>query len=757
MRTVGSAYEESLAPHVSANQATLPIYSTVTGHLAAAETSFGPSYWRSNLESPVLFSSAVQSLLRDFNNDTVVVEIGPHCALKGPLRQVFASLSSTSSRPTYVPTLVRGSSATVSALATLGHLFCLGQPVNLSLINPASRTLVDLPLYPWDHSVDMWYENRISKAWRSRQHPHHELLGSSCAEASGLHQTWRNLLSLKDVPWLRDHMVVNDVVLPCAAYITMMGEAIRQSTGSISYRLRDLVVKSALIIPQSEKTEIMTTLNQLRLTDYTKSSWYELSVASFNGTSWVSHCTAQGKAAQPDVAQLSEERFNNITSPLPRQIRSKHLYKRMKEMGLNFGPHFHTLEDISTHPKECIARATIVDGGTTSEAKRKAVHAATIDACLQLSAVAGSKGIARNMASLRVPRRIGNIYVCPGDSEAVAEATLQAGNVANAGQVDAIAVARDQKVIVSLEDAKFIRLDTGNRQGSPQNGSEAVARLVWSPHVDFFDAGDLLHGVRMRDTLIILERHTALSMLESLDLIQQLNLATPPGYLIKYVRWLEKEKQRMLQGEYSLVPQASLWAAMSADSRTPILEALRAEIVSLESSMLTPILSLCTTTLNPDNWKGILQGKIHPLQTFLSSGGLPAVYNLANSSLDAAAFVQVCGHSQPNLRILEVGGGTAGTTEVVLSHLASAMGTRRYSTYVFTDISAGFFASARERLGQWEGVEYKTLDITKDPVQQGFKLGDFDIVIAANVSTRAIRGGLGQESLLLRVWCWHVD
>lgn len=71
---------------------------------------------------------------------------------------------------------------------------------------------------------------------------------------------------------------------------------------------------------------------------------------------------------------------------------------------------------------------------------------------------------------------------------------------------------------------------------------------------------------------------------------------------------------------------------------------------------------------------------------------------------------------------------------MALELLKSASGERMYSQYVFTDISSGFMAAATERFGNEQGMEYKVLDITLDPLEQGFDAHSFDLIIASNVS-----------------------
>jgi hypothetical protein len=53
--------------------------------------------------------------------------------------------------------------------------------------------------------------------------------------------------------------------------------------------------------------------------------------------------------------------------------------------------------------------------------------------------------------------------------------------------------------------------------------------------------------------------------------------------------------------------------------------------------------------------------------------------------------------------------------------------------YSFTDVSSGFFAAAKERFAEYPGLEFKVLDIERDPVSQGFDAGDYDLIIASNV------------------------
>ncbi|KAM4066399.1 acyl transferase domain-containing protein [Hirsutella rhossiliensis] len=143
---IGDMYERLLELHVSGKEATVPLFSTVTGERVASEFQFGPKYWRDNLESPVPFNTTVQGILDELAPGAIFLEIEPHSALQGPLREIFRA--KTDKRPNYVPTLVRGSDAVESALRVVRQLLTHGYPIDLSYINPETPVLTDLPKYP---------------------------------------------------------------------------------------------------------------------------------------------------------------------------------------------------------------------------------------------------------------------------------------------------------------------------------------------------------------------------------------------------------------------------------------------------------------------------------------------------------------------------------------------------------------------------------------------------------------------------------
>lgn len=72
-------------------------------------------------------------------------------------------------------------------------------------------------------------------------------------------------------------------------------------------------------------------------------------------------------------------------------------------------------------------------------------------------------------------------------------------------------------------------------------------------------------------------------------------------------------------------------------------------------------------------------------------------------------------------------------TSKILQSLQSEYGERLYLSYTFTDVSSGFFVQARDRFKHYDSIDYKVLDISQDPVRQGFRESEYDMIVAANV------------------------
>lgn len=293
-------------------------------------------YWQSNFESPVLFNTGVANLVSYHNANSkaslVFLEIGPHSALGGPLRQILAK--SFASYP-YMSCLVRGKNGSETFLSAVGQLWIHNLQINLNrLTNPdgTARVVPDLPAYPWQHNDSFMLENRIAKEWRFRKFPKHELLGIRVTESTDGEPVFRNVLSLAHIPWIQDHNIKGDVIFPCAGHVGMVGEAARQLCEGLytGFALRQVVIDTAMVLTESKSTEIITTVRRAPLTDALDSAWWDFIVSSYDGTSWTKHCSGQVSAlTSPPLSDRAED-----ASKLPRLVGK--WYQALRNVGANY-------------------------------------------------------------------------------------------------------------------------------------------------------------------------------------------------------------------------------------------------------------------------------------------------------------------------------------------------------------------------------------------------------------------------------------
>lgn len=197
--------------------------------------SLDTGYWVKNLTNSVLFSKSFQELclsLAGSGKDVAfIIEICPHSGLKGPIMQLLAEEPFQKASFQYSSVLFRNEPTTKTTMALAAGLFMSGCDVNLRAVNFAWQfekippCLVGLPPYPWDHSMSYWHESRLSRNYRKRQHPPHELLGVLMPDSTILEPRWRKYIRTSEIPWLSGHVIEGKMIFPGAGFMCMAFEA----------------------------------------------------------------------------------------------------------------------------------------------------------------------------------------------------------------------------------------------------------------------------------------------------------------------------------------------------------------------------------------------------------------------------------------------------------------------------------------------------------------------------------------------------
>ena len=182
---------------------------------------------------------------------------------------------------------------------------------------------------------------------------------------------WRTELAAARLPWLRDHVVADMVLLPGAAYLDAALAAAAQTTGRPAPALDDVRFITPLVV---EDNDVPT----LRLTMESSSGRFTVSSRGSSATSWTRH--ASGRIAdglfRPTLALPA------LTDAATAS--ADELYPRLAERGLAYGPAFRRIVDAQVSDGRVLAR---VDATTGIAASNHQAHPAVLDAALQCVAL----------------------------------------------------------------------------------------------------------------------------------------------------------------------------------------------------------------------------------------------------------------------------------------------------------------------------------------------------------------------------------
>lgn len=446
----GSCTSDSPAPQ---------FFSSTYGTIVDTSKLRDAAYWTKNLVSPVRFHESVTAMLQAMSSVdgeasqshliTDVLEMGPHAALKGPLRNIVDDVRGNGA-VRYHSILKRGESDLASALQGAGSLFTRGIQVDIVKVNAVDGVkpsmMIDLPRYPFNHSKEYWYESRLSRNFRNRAYPRHELLGAPVNDWDGKHDAiWRNWIRLSENPWIEQHTISGSCLYPAAGMLVMAIEgskqlAERSNPGKAlkGFRFREVSFHSALRVPDdSMGVESHLYLRPVKQAarETSASPWLEFQVCTAqDDDEWREHCRGQVLVEYEEAKtivdggledQLLRERCNKsideAREKCTTEVASKKIYDAWKDVGLVFGPTFQTVSDAlvdhesgtviakvnSTIP---ILKKLVPHGYVQSHV----IHPTTLDGALQVSLTPIIANPTRKQKNAVVLTFVDNLWVSSG-------------------------------------------------------------------------------------------------------------------------------------------------------------------------------------------------------------------------------------------------------------------------------------------------------------------------------------------------------
>lgn len=719
-----------------------------------------PMHWVECMLYPVEFESAFRRMCLDENDHMPkvdrIIEIGPHGALGGPIKQIMQLPELATCDIPYLSCLSRGKSSLSTLRLLASELIRAGFPVDLNAINfprgcEAARVQVlsDLPPYPWNHETGYWKEPRISQSARQRKGPVHDLIGLQEPLNLPLARSWHNVLRVSDLPWLRDHVVGSHIVFPGAGFVCMAVIGIStlcssdHESADYSYVLRDVNFAQALILPADGEEGI-----DLRLTicapDQSLGSqdWQRFLVHSITAdkNDWTEHCTGLVRVEMDQPASSLSNPQRADPRPWSRKTAPQDLWDSLHRVGIRHGPLFQNITHIESDRRGSCCTFAIADTASAMPHAYESQHIAhptTLDSAIQAAYTtlpfAGSR-----IKSAMVPARVGCMKISSRLADLEARDMLRAQAKMHSQSLSAlvtdVAVFDEANPVggpvMELEGLVFQSLGAGlgtSGRDSTDPGN-TCSSWHWAPDISLVNPGwlekTLGTGIQEHEIGLILElrRCSVHFIQEAMESLSVGDVERLSGHLAKFYAWMQRQLACAENGE--LGPESSSWTRDSEHAR----RGLRSRVVagSANGEMICRLGSVLPA---------ILRREVDPLEVMMDGHLLSRYYvdalKWSRSNAQASELVRLCCHKNPRARILEIGGGTGGCTQLVVDSLGPNPPVGRYD---FTDVSAGFFEAARKRFAGWQDVmDFRKLDIEDDPEAQGFVCGSYDVVLACQV------------------------
>jgi acyl transferase domain-containing protein len=400
------------------------------GRVTRAKQLSDPEHWVGSLLQPVEFVKSFTDMVvghvgDNKSNVDIVLEVGPHTALGGPVKEILALPEFEGLTVPYMGTLIRHENARDCMLTMALNLLRKGVQISASQLVSSflhkPRILTDLPSYPWNHSARHWVESRHSLAYRGRDDEFHHLLGFPVPGTNPEAACWKQQVRVSDSSWLRDHVVQGSILYPGAGYICLAIEAIKQLTqksdksGTLSgFTLRDVEIHSALVVPDnSDGIEVQTVLQAADDKAIGNQGWRKWEILSVTKESrWTQHANGFIQADFDTPTKKITSEFVS-DSGYVRRIDPEDMWAGLRALGLTHGPSFRNITNIMqdgspSNVRRC--KTTIVTPDVGKPSDKHVIHPATLDSIVVSSIVALPNAGAQDQGP-RVPRSIKKLRV----------------------------------------------------------------------------------------------------------------------------------------------------------------------------------------------------------------------------------------------------------------------------------------------------------------------------------------------------------
>jgi polyene macrolide polyketide synthase len=379
---------KELIESFSLGEPSIPIVSNVTGEMLSATQATSAEYWAGHVRQAVRFSDGVQ-LLRGAGV-TSFFELGPDGVLSALAHECLDGDTAAAEKVLCIGSLRARRPESKELVGFLAQAYANGVDVDWSaLFERAHAARVQLPTYAFQRRR-YWLEgtegttDARSLGLGAGEHP----LLSTALHLAGEEDGWlfTGRLSLKHQPWLRDHAVMGQVLMPGTGFVELALAAGERVGASV---VEDLALERPMLFGEDEMVQVQLSISGSDEAGARSIGIYSrpLGEESHEGE-WIRHASGTlGASEQADGEDrsLDGELRRLADSSWPpagaEELDTESLYERLAEVGYNYGPTFQGLRAAWRVGEELYGEV-VLGSEPAADAAGFCVHPALLDATL---------------------------------------------------------------------------------------------------------------------------------------------------------------------------------------------------------------------------------------------------------------------------------------------------------------------------------------------------------------------------------------
>ena len=336
-------FEAAAAP-VAMMPPRLTMISNLTGEVAGDEVTH-PVYWRRHVREPVRFADGMEAL-KKLGIDTFI-ELGPHTTLLGLGLRCLSEPGNT-----WLASLRKGKKDWEVILESLGHLWVKGAPVDFkSFAKPYGWRPAPVPTYPFQHER-YWLAAVASPTptFPLTKPPTGHALSGQALQLPGLELHQVLPIGRRRQPFLADHVVYENVVVPGAFYLAVLLAIASDRFGATTATLRDVHFIEPLWLKQD------TNLHILLRPSGEQQYAFTVSTAADETKSGEPRFREHAEGTLLLSAAPAADSASADTVPQGNRISPQEFLDRIAELRIRWGPRWRRIAELRTEGQRAFAR-----------------------------------------------------------------------------------------------------------------------------------------------------------------------------------------------------------------------------------------------------------------------------------------------------------------------------------------------------------------------------------------------------------------